>query len=233
MIAAMASYSRSNPSPRYRELVDQYRTLHRDGDPAKGIPAQAMFDGRSLPPQAPRIKALVARTRARTLLDYGCGKARLYSQPRFAEGVVSWNGIREYWGVAQVRLYDPAYEPHAELPAGTFEGVICTDVLEHCPEEDLAWIVDGMFAYAERFVFANVACYPAAKTLPNGENAHCTIRPLEFWRGLFEAAAARRPGLLWELWVDTNRGVPAGETRAANFAAQAAPAISAPLWRLA
>ena len=63
--------------------------------------------------------------------------------------------------------------------------------------------------------------------------AHCTIRPLEFWQGLFEAAAARRPGLLWELWVDTKRGVSGGETRAANFAAQAAPAISVPLWRLA
>jgi hypothetical protein len=90
--------------------------------------------------------------------------------------------------------------------------VICTDVLEHCPEEDLPWIVGELFGYARLFVFANVACYPAMKTLPNGENAHCTIRPVEFWREIFQnaaaaasekAAGARGDALLWEVWADT------------------------------
>jgi hypothetical protein len=66
--------------------------------------------------------------------------------------------------------------PFSALPEGRFDGVVCTDVLEHCPEEDLPWIVGELFGYARLFVFANVACYPAAKKLPNGENAHCTIR---------------------------------------------------------
>jgi hypothetical protein len=225
------TFSRDNPSPRYRELLEQYRSLHRDGDPAKGILPQKMFDGRSLPRQASRIKALVGKTQAKTLLDYGCGKGYLYSQPRFVDGSLTWQGIRHYWGVAQVRLYDPAHEPYSELPVGTFEGVVCTDVLEHCPEEDLGWIVDELFSYAGRFVFANVACYPANKVLPSGENAHCTLKPLEFWKGLFEAAAARRGPILWELWVDTRRDA-AGEQRVANFA-PAAPAIIPQLWRLA
>jgi hypothetical protein len=225
--------SRDNPSPRYRDLLEQYRALHRDGDPKKGIAAEKMFDGRSLPPQAARIKTLIAKTGAKSLLDYGCGKGSVYAMPRFTDGLVSWNGIREYWGVAQVRCYDPGYQPHSELPVGTFEGVICTDVLEHCPEEDLPWIIAELFGYAERFVYANVACYPAGKVLPNGENAHCTIRPAPFWQALFEAAASRRPGVLWEVWLDTQRGVRAAETRLANFAAQTTPAVSAPLWRLA
>jgi hypothetical protein len=54
--------------------------------------------------------------------------------------------------------------------------VISTDVLEHCPGKvNVPWIVDEMFGYATRFVFANVAVIPAGKRLPNGENAHCTI----------------------------------------------------------
>ena len=228
------TYSRDNPSPRYRELLEQYRAMHRDGDLQRGIAAEKMFSGMSLPPQARRIKALVARAGAKTLLDYGCGKASAY-RAKFVDGAMAWNGVREYWGVAEVRLYDPGYAPHSELPTGTFNGVICTDVLEHCPEEDLGWIVGELFAYAERFVFANVACYPAGKTLPNGENAHCTIRPTDFWHALFASAAASRPGMLWEVWASVGHNDPAGDTRLANFAPSPAPAaapVGPALWRL-
>jgi hypothetical protein len=209
-------------------LLEQYREMHREGDPGKGVAPEQMFDGRSLPRQAFRIKALVRRTGASTLLDYGCGKGALYRASPFTDGLQSWNSVREYWGVASIRLYDPAYPPYAELPAGPFDGVICTDVLEHCPIEDVPWIVRELFGYAEKFVFANVACYPAGKCLPNGENAHCTIRPAPYWREIFESAAALRPGLLWELWVDTMRGAPHQDMRLANFAQ--APAT--PIWRM-
>jgi hypothetical protein len=221
------TFSRQQPSSRYRELLEQYRAMHRDGDPKKGIAAEQMFDGRSLPRQASRIKALVTKTGAQTLLDYGCGKGGAYQAPRFVDGLQTWNGIREYWGVEQVKCYDPAYLPYAELPAGSFDGVLCTDVLEHCPAEDLPWIVGELFGFAQKFVFANVACYPAGKSLPNGENAHCTLRPTAFWQEVFGAAATARPGILWELWVDVTRGQ---DTRVANFPSpNVAPRV--PLWR--
>jgi len=40
-------------------------------------------------------------------------------------------------------------------------------------------------------VYANIASYPAQKTLPNGENAHCTIRPAEWWLEKIRALAPR------------------------------------------
>ena len=209
-------YSRANPSPRYTELMGLYRTMHRTGDVAHGIPPENTFAGISLPRQAHRIRALIARSGARTLLDYGCGKGTQYRPAPIAQqGVVRWNSIQEYWGVEAIRCYDPGYEPFSELPQGHFCGVICTDVLEHCPEDDLGWIIEGLFGYAQKFVFANVACFPAKKTLPNGENAHCTIRPGSFWKALFEASSARHPGVLWEVWIEENRGAP--DERLANF----------------
>ena len=48
---------------------------------------------------------------------------------------------------------------------------------------------------AGRFVFATIALYPAGKTLPNGENAHCTIRPPEWWKTLIDVVTANRPEL--------------------------------------
>ena len=50
-------------------------------------------------------------------------------------------------------------------------------------------IVAEIFSYARRFVYVNVACYPAEKRLPNGENAHCTVRPPEWWAKLYGDAA--------------------------------------------
>jgi hypothetical protein len=85
------------------------------------------------------------------------------------------------------------------LPGNSFDGVISTDVLEHCPEEDLPWIVQELFDLADKFVFASIAGYPARKHLPSGENAHCTVRPLSWWTQLFSHAAKGSPGLIWRL----------------------------------
>lgn len=227
-------FTRTQPSPRYLELIRLYGAMHRQGDAAQGLSPENTFPGRSLPRQAPRIKPLIARTGARRILDYGSGKAALYKQPVAENGVRRWNNIQEYWGIESLYCYDPAYEPFSKLPEGRFDGVVCTDVMEHCPEEDLGWIVGEMFSYAERFVFANIACYPAVKTLPNGENAHCTVRPADYWRSLFECVSAGFPGVLWEIWMDEDsRG--ASVVRAANFepAQQRAEAGKrAPVWRM-
>jgi len=38
------SYSRQNPSPRFVQLIEQYRSMHRDGSPVKGIAASALSE---------------------------------------------------------------------------------------------------------------------------------------------------------------------------------------------
>lgn len=196
------TYSRSNPSPRYTSLVAMYREMHFEGEKFLGIPPEKTFPGQSLPPHAGRIKGYIDKYGAKTLLDYGCGKGVQYkpTQVNVNDGRV-FNSIPEFWGVT-VALYDPAYTPYSELPAGKYEAVISTDVLEHCPEDDVDWIVEEIFGYATKFVYANVACYPASKRLPNGENAHTTIKPLEYWQAAFQKAAAKHGNLPWVLVID-------------------------------
>ena len=228
-------HSRGNPSPRFTELLAQYQQMHRDGDTRHGLSAAETFNGRSLPRQAQRIRTLIARTGATTILDYGCGKGTQYLPTPIAEnGLPKWDSIQAYWGVESIACYDPAYEPFSKLPQGTFDGVVCTDVLEHCPEPDLEWIVAELFGYARKFVFANVACYPARKTLPSGENAHCTILPVQRWHALFDSVGRRFPGVLWEVWADVLRAEGNVEVRASNFPAQPAtlaPGQRTPIWR--
>ena len=212
-------YSRAAPSPRYRRLIEQYQHMHLHGEQHLGIPPENTFPGASLPKQAPGIKRLIKATGAATILDYGCGKGQQYWPRRTAdpdEGV-EYPDIKSYWGVQAIQCYDPAYQPHNNLPAGKFDGVVCTDVLEHCPEEDIDWIIAELFGYATRFVFATVACYPASKHLPNGENAHVTIRAPEWWEGPFAAAAARYPAIEWEVWAIFREEAAEGRVRYADL----------------
>ena len=186
----MASYTRAQPSKRYRELMALYRRMHVEGETTLGIPAEQTFPGVSLTPHVKRIKDWIERTGARTILDYGAGKGLQYRpQKVLVNGAHVADGIAEYWDVDEVRCFDPGYAPHSARPEGHYDGVICTDVLEHCPEEDLPWILGEIFGYARHFVYLNVACYPARKSLPNGENAHVTVRPPQWWRKLVEAHA--------------------------------------------
>jgi hypothetical protein len=114
------------------------------------------------------------------------------------ESGVDHPDIKSYWGVQEIRCFDPGFAPYSELPSGIFDGVICTDVLEHCPEEDIAWILDELFAFARKFVYANIACLPARKHLPSGGNAHCTIKPVKWWERRIGRAASAKPGLPYE-----------------------------------
>ncbi len=210
----MQQYTRRNPSPRYQRLLALYREMHREGETRRGIPPDETFPGKSLPPQAGPIKRLIDLTGARTVLDYGSGKGQQYvPMPVADEGGTVHLGIPAWWGV-DVTCHDPGYPPYAALPTGRFDGVISTDVLEHCPEEDMPWIVAELFAYATRFVFANVACYPARKLLPNGANAHCTIRPAKWWRAVFERAARDRPEVLYQLRLHLDPQAPEDDSRA-------------------
>ena len=195
---ATETYSRNNPSPRYRELTALYAKMHVGGLPDQNIEAKDLFAGASVLPQLSKIKMFVVETGAKTLLDYGSGKGLQYR----ARNLKLRNGeiipsIQSFLGVDSITCYDPGVAEFQTFPEGKFDGVISTDVLEHCPEPDLPWILEEMFGAARKFIFANIANYLAGKTLPNGENAHCTVRPSEWWNEIIAPIAARHPGLIW------------------------------------
>ncbi len=217
MVSGATSFSRQDPSPRYRGLIDLYREMHISGDPKIGLPPEATFDGQSLLRQAGRIKKLVEKFYSKTLLDYGSGKGCQYRMTNlnFQDGT-EIESIPKYWGVETITCYDPGYPPFSDPPDGTFDGVISTDVLEHCPEDDIPWIVGELFSFARRFVFMNAACYPAQKHLPNGENAHTTVKPAEWWEDLTAVVAADYPDVRYYLIVETIVRDPSGAPTISN-----------------
>ena len=163
-------------------MVEMYSTLHREGAESERKKdakrtAEQTFSGKMLMENASTIGSLIAGTDSRSLLDYGSGKGEAYQQKdiELPDGSRAAS-LQDYWKLESIRCYDPGYAPFSQLPDERFDGVICIDVLEHITEPDLPWVLDELFSYARRFVFANIACYPAKKFLPNGKNAHCTVR---------------------------------------------------------
>ena len=142
-------------------LIEQYRILHKDGNYAnQPYPAgdKNVFDlfRRRLLKLPPPKRAL----------DYGCGRCTSMA------GLL-WDGVEQV-------LYDPAIPEYAKKPEGKFDLVFCTDVMEHIPEGEVDSTLREIHGYGGISLFS-IHLGPAAKVLPDGQNAHCTVRPEGWW----------------------------------------------------
>lgn len=138
----------------------EYKELHSKG----------AFSGYSVLAYTEDIRLLVKNTSSRTILDYGSGKGHQYSKKK----------TDVYWG-AVVDCYDPGYEPLNSLPNKTYDGVICTEVMEHIPEEEIDDAMRNIFDRADKFVFFSIALRPASKRFANGQNVHVTLKTPMWW----------------------------------------------------
>ena len=101
-----------------------------------------------------------------SVLDYGCGNGSLRDTlPRD----IGYAG------------YDPAVTGKFELPKGDYDMVACIDVMEHVEEEYVEQVLDQIFDAAEKAVFFLISCVPAKAVLPDGRNAHITIKDAGEW----------------------------------------------------
>lgn len=149
-------------------LVPLYRKMHAD----------AHFCGRSIYAYTAQISELVIQSGAKTLLDYGSGKGRQYYE----------GNIHQLWGGIMPSLYDPAVDGIDKHPVGPFDGVICTDVMEHIPETELIETLDDLRRLATMWVFFSICCEPAKKTLPDGRNVHVTLHQADWWIEMIQTA---------------------------------------------
>lgn len=137
-------------------LIKQYADMH----------ARGCFQGFSILKHKELIGKFIAATKSKSVLDYGSGKCGGYQSLPFAKMLVP---------------YDPALPSYREKPEGVFDGVICVDVLEHIPEDEIDGVMDELDGYGRKFVFLSICTRPAKKRLPDGRNCHLTVKPPEWW----------------------------------------------------
>ena len=116
----------------------------------------------------PEICLTIDYLRPKTVLDFGCGKASLIK-----ELVHRYPNV-EFYG------YDPAIFGRDILPVEKADLVINTDVLEHIPEDILPSVVEKIASISDN-VFFELHHALAYQVLPNGMNAHCTVKPPQWY----------------------------------------------------
>lgn len=150
-----------------KKILAEYRALAALG---------GNFRGYSLLQHQQAIAEVCAIHKPKTLLDYGSGAGDAYRAPHL---------VHQAWGVARtrIRLYDPSFRKLDTIPPEglKFDGVLCSDVLEHVPEDEVDVLLDRLFDYARMFVWASVCCRPAKKKFVDGTNMHVTQQPVEWW----------------------------------------------------
>ena len=105
------------------------------------------------------------------MLDYGCGKAYKYTKKKY----------HVFMGIDDLYLYDPYVDEYSTLIDRPVDIVVCTDVLEHIPEEDIDDTLKTIFSKARKAVFLSISCKLASKVFSDGTNAHVTVKPPSWW----------------------------------------------------
>ena len=136
---------------------------------------QDNWAGEALAEYKHQIFNLIKENNIKTILDYGCGKAKFHS--------ILFNNRKVPGSPMNVNItkYDPAVAQYANKPTGTYDLVLCIDVMEHVQEDKVDEVLKDIFTYSNK-VFLTITCYAAKQILTNGKNAHYTVKDPDWWK---------------------------------------------------
>lgn len=131
------------PSARYHEALRATQVFHA---------TNKTFTGKFLFRYAPDVQALMRDYGCKTMLDYGCGKGRQWTEP-MEDGAFPM--LADYFGLREEDIfkYDPGLPQFSREPSGKWDIVVCTQVLGSVPIQDLPWVVDRLYGFANKVVY--------------------------------------------------------------------------------
>lgn len=177
-------------SKKGQELIKLYENMANEGyertDKTRIENAFSDFELRAYREQlAPIFKNHLIES----VLDYGCGGSD-WTTEGFDD--TTDQSAKDYFNMQETYRYEPARDIDERQ---NVDCVISFDVLEHIFVADIPAVIRDMFSYATKLLVLNVACYPAAAKLPNGENAHITVRHPVWWKGMLDCISVEYPSV--------------------------------------
>jgi hypothetical protein len=103
------------------------------------------------------------------ILDYGCGKNHFSIELQKLDKNV------------KVTSYDPGMPEFETKPEGTFEAVLCHDVLEHVEPELIDNVLQDIFQYGNKMFYLSIGLGPCTKKLADGRDNHLIQEPPPWW----------------------------------------------------
>ena len=117
------------------------------------------------------ISLFIDYLKPKNILDYGCGNGILLKLLKHKYPKINIDG------------YDHAIKEFSVISNNHYDMIINTDVLEHIPKNDICDVLNHIKSLSNNVFF----CLHHGKAwtiLPNGENAHITIEPKEWYHNL-------------------------------------------------
>ncbi|MAC61682.1 MAG: hypothetical protein CMN37_07315 [SAR116 cluster bacterium] len=181
-------------SNQYNELLSQYEIMAKEGyNRTDGSFVKNVYSDAEPLKFSDQLEKIIGYFNAKTALDYGSGGSDL-NNTKLSNG----EKFIDYIGLNKIHSFEPARSKRNKRKSDI---VLCFDVLEHIFINDVPWVINDLFKYANKCVVINVACYNAAALLPNGENAHITVRPPSWWLGQIECISSLHPEIYWALFA--------------------------------
>jgi len=120
----------------------------------------------------------------KSILDYGSGRSDWHKK---GFDIKSNKSAKKFFNLEKIYLYEPTSNINEKK---LVDCVLCIDVLEHIFIGDLKNVLYDIYRYSKKLVILQIACYPAFAKLPNGENAHITIRNPQWWKGFVDSISS-------------------------------------------
>ena len=178
-----------------QQLIEMYKAMANDGymraDGEARKPEDVFSDFESRFYRS-SIKEQFIKYDIKTILDYGCGGSD-WTSKNFSQNSES---AQEFYNLDECFRFEPARELDERRQV---DCVLNFDVLEHVFIADVEATLNDIFSYAKKLVILNIACYPAAAKLPNGENAHITNRHPYWWKAQVDNFALKFPNVYIQL----------------------------------
>ena len=187
-------------SDKGHRLIRMYEKMVVNGyDRVSQPKIQVVYEDFELRLMKKTVRDTFHRFNIKSVLDYGSGGCN-WSDPKFDE---SGKSAAEYFHLDDVKHYEPARDIDERE---VVDCVLSFDVLEHVYISDIPLVLRDMFSYARKLLVLNVACYEAEALLPNGENAHITIRHPHWWKGMLDNLSIDFPHVSVFLLTSLSRG---------------------------
>lgn len=121
---------------------------------------------------APRLRENLYNYSCKTMLDYGSGKGHQYSIEH----------MDQYLDVG-VDMYDPGIPGIDTLQDKTYDAVVCNNVLQLIPEEEIDSALAEIFAKATKFVMITTTPMPSTtKFFDDGTNININVQLESYWQ---------------------------------------------------
>ena len=152
------------------DLIKYYKTMAQEGyDRIDGTKVRSAYNDFELQKFRNVVKQNMQQEQIKTILDYGGGGSD-WDAINF--DLNTGKSAKEFFDLEEVNTFEPARSLLKKIKS---DCVVCVDVLGIFVA-DIASVVKDLFKLSKKLLVINVACYKAAALLPNGENAHVTVR---------------------------------------------------------